>query len=102
MRDFVENQNISKEKLLEKVTVHNEHFYTDIKEEGKGVIFLTAHYGNWELLPLHTGAKYEKLWGVGRALDSKKMNDVLQKNRNQFNVHMLEKTGAIRGLLKSS
>jgi KDO2-lipid IV(A) lauroyltransferase len=47
------------------------------------------------------GATYGKLWGVGRNLDSKKMNDVLQKNRNQFNVHMLEKAGAIRGLLKA-
>jgi len=101
MRDFVENQGISKDKLLEKVTIHNEHFYTDIKEEGKGVIFLTAHYGNWELLPLCIGATYGKLWGVGRNLDSLKMNEVLQKNRNQFNVHMLEKTGAIRGLLKA-
>ncbi len=101
LRDFVENQNITKEKLLQKVTIHNEHFYTDIKQEGKGVIFLTAHYGNWELLPLCMGALYGKLWGVGRNLDSKKMNEVLQKNRNQFNVHMLEKTGAIRGLLKA-
>ena len=101
LRDFVENQNITKEKLLKKVTIHNEHFYTDIKRDGKGVIFLTAHYGNWELLPLCMGALYGKLWGVGRNLDSQKMNDVLQKNRNQFDVHMLEKTGAIRGLLKA-
>ncbi|MBL0687492.1 MAG: lipid A biosynthesis acyltransferase [Sulfurospirillum sp.] len=101
MRDFVENQDISEKNLLKKVTIHNEHFYTNVHEAGKGVIFLTAHYGNWELLPLCVGANYGKLWGVGRNLDSKKMNDVLQKNRNQFNVHMLEKTGAIRGLLKA-
>lgn len=101
MRDFVENQDTSKEKLLSKVTIHNEHYYHSIKEEGKGIIFLTAHYGNWELLPLCTGATYGKLWGVGRNLDYEKMNQILQKNRNQFNVHMLEKKGAIRGLLKA-
>ncbi|NOX16276.1 MAG: lipid A biosynthesis acyltransferase [Epsilonproteobacteria bacterium] len=101
MRDFVQNQGASKEKLLDKVTIHNEHFYTDIKQKGKGVIFLTAHYGNWELLPLCMGAIYGNLWGVGRNLDSQKMNQILQKNRNQFNVHMLEKNGAIRGLLKA-
>ena len=101
MRDFVENQGTSKERLLSKVTIHNEHFYTDVKQEGKGVIFLTAHYGNWELLPLCMGATFGKLWGVGRNLDSEKMNEVLKKNRNQFNVHMLEKSGAIRGLFKA-
>ncbi len=101
MRDFVENQSISKEKLLKKVTIHGEHFYHDVKQEGKGVIFLTAHYGNWELLPLCTGAMFGKLWGVGRKLDSQKMDRVLQKNRNQFDVSMLEKSGALRGLLKA-
>jgi len=101
MRDFVENQDISQEALLSKVKIHNEHFYNEIKKEGKGIIFLTAHYGNWELLPLCIGARYGKIWGVGRNLDSPKMNEVLQKNRNQFNVHMLEKMGAIRGLLKA-
>jgi len=101
MRGFVENQDISQEALLSKVKIHNEHFYNEIKKEGKGIIFLTAHYGNWELLPLCIGARYGKIWGVGRNLDSPKMNEVLQKNRNQFNVHMLEKMGAIRGLLKA-
>jgi KDO2-lipid IV(A) lauroyltransferase len=100
MRDFVENQNISKEKLLSKVTFHNEYYYTNIKEEGKGVIFITAHYGNWELLPLCLGAKYGNIWGVGRPLDYKKINNILKSNREQFNVHMLEKKGAMRGLLK--
>jgi len=101
IRDFVENQDITKENLLKKVTIHNEHFYTNIKKEGEGVIFLTAHYGNWELLPLCIGASYGTLWGVGRNLDSQKMNNILQKNRNQFNVHMLEKAGALKGLLKA-
>lgn len=101
MRDFVKNQDVTKKELLSKIRIHNEHFYKDIKEEGKGIIFLTAHYGNWERLPLCIGAKYGKLWGVGRNLDSKKMNEVLQKSRNQFNVHMLEKSGALKGLLKA-
>jgi len=101
MRDFVENQGINPEKLLEKVTFHNQHFYEEAKKEGKGVILLTAHYGNWELLPLCTGAKYGKLWGVGRPLESKKMDKILQKNREQFNVHMLNKNGALKGMLKA-
>lgn len=101
MRDFVENQSISQEKLLEKVTIHNEHFYTDIKKDGKGVIFITAHYGNWEILPLYTGAKLGKFCGIGRHLDSQQINDALQKNRNKFNVNILEKKGAIKGLLKA-
>ncbi|MFK5881562.1 MAG: lipid A biosynthesis lauroyl acyltransferase [Sulfurospirillum sp.] len=101
MRDFVYNQNSTQKELLAKVVMHNEHFYTKIKKKGESVIFVTAHYGNWELLPLCMGAKFGNLWGVGRNLDSQKMNEILQKNRNQFNVNMLEKTGAIKGLMKA-
>ncbi len=101
MRDFVENQNITKEKLLSKINLHNEDIYIKAKKSGKGIIFLTAHYGNWELLPLVTGAIFGKLWGVGRNLDSQKMDTVLQKNREQFSVHMLKKQGAMKGMLKA-
>jgi len=101
MRDFVKNQSISTERLLEKVTFHNQHFYEEAKKEGKGLILLTAHYGNWELLPLSMGARFGKLWGVGRALESKKMDKILRKNREQFNVHMLDKNGALKGMLRA-
>lgn len=32
------------------VTVENYHYYTDEVKKGKGVIIMTGHYGNWELL----------------------------------------------------
>lgn len=100
LRDFVENQGISRKKLLEKVIIHNQEIYEKFKSRGKNIIFQTAHYGNWELLSLAIGARYGLLWVVGRNLDSPRMNQILQKNREQFNVHMLEKKGAIRGLLR--
>jgi KDO2-lipid IV(A) lauroyltransferase len=100
LKDFIRNQNISKENLLKKVTIHNEHFYHQAKKENKGIIFLTAHYGNWELLPLCIGATYDNLLGVGRNLDSPKLNTLLQQNREQFNVCMVEKSGAIRSMLR--
>lgn len=101
MRDFVENQNTTKDKFLSKIKIHNEYYYTNVKEKGKGVIFITAHYGNWELLPLFMGAKYGEVWGVGRALEHKQMNKILKTNREQFNVHLLDKKGALKGLLRA-
>ncbi|MDX1809430.1 MAG: lipid A biosynthesis lauroyl acyltransferase [Sulfurospirillaceae bacterium] len=101
LRDFVENQNITGEQLLNKVNVHNKDKYLQAKNSGKNIIFITAHYGNWELLPLFVGASLGTLWGVGRKLDSPRMNQILQNNREQFNVHMLEKQGAMKGLLRA-
>ncbi|DAB31923.1 MAG TPA: lipid A biosynthesis acyltransferase [Sulfurospirillum sp. UBA11407] len=101
LRDFIQNQDISKEALLNKVTIHNEHFYKQAKAYDKGIIFLTAHYGNWELLSLTIGAIFGNLTVIGRKLDSEKMNAILEKNRNQFNITLLEKKGALKGMLKT-
>ena len=100
LRDFIQNQDISKEALLNKVTIHNEHFYKQAKAYDKGIIFLTAHYGNWEFLPLCIGALYGNLLGVGRDLDSPRLNKILLQNREKFNIKMVSKKGALKFLLK--
>lgn len=101
LKDFIENQTISKENLLQKVTFHNEQIYLDALKHKKGVIFQTAHYGNWELMSLAVGAKFGPISVIGRELDSKAMNDILEKNRQRFNVTLLNKKGAMRGILKA-
>lgn len=101
LKDFIKNQNITKEELLKKVTIHNEHFYKQANSYGKGIIFQTAHYGNWELASLTMGALFGPLSVIGRNLDSAKMNDILQENREQFNITLLEKNGALRGMIKT-
>lgn len=101
LKEFIENQNISKENLLNKVTFHNEHIYQNAFKQNKKIIFLTAHYGIWELLPLAIGAKICPMSVIGRKLDSPKMNEILEKNRQQFNITLFEKKGAMRGMLKA-
>jgi len=101
LKEFILNQTISKEELLKKITFHNEHFYYDAIQKKQGVIFLTAHYGSWELLSLAMGAKFGPMSIIGRRLDSVAMNAILEQNRQRFNVTLLEKKGAMRGILKA-
>ena len=101
LKDFIENQTISKEKLLQKVTFHNEQIYIDALNRKKGVIFQTAHYGNWELMSLAVGARFGNISVIGRELDSPAMNEILEKNRQRFNVTLLDKKGSMRGILKA-
>ena len=97
--DFVKNQGILEEKLLEKVTFHNDMVIQKALAKGEKIILLTAHYGNWELLPLALAAKYAPLTAVGRKLDSSAMDAILQKNREQFNIEIVEKKGAMREMI---
>jgi KDO2-lipid IV(A) lauroyltransferase len=97
--DFIKNQGISKEDLLEKVTFENETVLEDALKNDQKIILMTAHYGNWELLPLSIAAKFGPLTGVGRKLDSNVMDQILNKNRQQFDIEMLDKKGAMRDMI---
>lgn len=97
--DFIRNQGISKEDLLKKVTFENESVLVNALKTDQKIILMTAHYGNWELLPLSLAAKFGPLTGVGRKLDSPVMNKILSRNRQQFDIEMLEKKGAMREMI---
>jgi len=101
MADFIKNQGISKEELAKKVTFKNEHILKDAMKKYKHIILITAHYGNWELIPLSLAAFFAPLTGVGRVLDTKALNKILQKNREQFDIKMLDKEGAMKGMIKT-
>ena len=98
--DFIKNQGISKEDLLEKVTFKNETVLLNALKNDQKIILMTAHYGNWELLPLSLAAKFAPLTGVGRKLDSDVMDSILNKNRQQFDIEMLDKKGAMKDMIK--
>jgi len=101
LADFVKNQGISKEELLSKVKFENVEIIENAKKSGKPIIFMTAHYGNWELLALAIAAKFGPLSVVGRPLDSKVMDEILKRNREQFNIELIPKKGAMRPLIKA-
>lgn len=99
LADFAKNQDTTKEEVLKKVKFINEHVLTTLLQENRKIILVTAHYGNWELLSLAIASKFKPFSIVGRDLDSKVMNDVLQKNREQFGVEVISKKGAMRKLI---
>ncbi len=101
LADFIENQGITKEKLAKKITFENEEILKNALKNGEKIILITAHYGNWELIALSMGAFFGKLTGVGRALESNHLDDILKKNREQFNIQMLKKNGAMKGMIQA-
>lgn len=101
LADFIKNQGANKEEVLEKVSFENSEIIENAISENKRIILLTAHYGNWELLSLSIAAKFTPLAVVGRDLDSEVMNKILTKNREQFDIELLSKSGAMKGMVKS-
>ena len=69
--------------------------------EGKGVIGLTGHFGNWELMALALSLEGRTLAVIGRALDNPLLEAALRDFRMRFGNSVIAKDGAVRGALKA-
>jgi KDO2-lipid IV(A) lauroyltransferase len=69
--------------------------------EGKGVIGLTGHLGNWELTALALSMEGRTLAVIGRELDNPLLETPLREFRTRFGNSVIAKDGAARGALKA-
>ncbi|AQW81738.1 lipid A biosynthesis lauroyl acyltransferase [Campylobacter pinnipediorum] len=99
--NFIKNQDSTKEKILNRVVFKNENFLTEAIKDKRSIIIQSAHCGEWELIPLAIAAKFGKGSVIGRKLDSSAMQKILQKNRTQFNLELIDKKDGVKQILKS-
>ncbi len=98
---IVERDGASKEDVIQDVTFEGEEVIQRYLSEGKNFILITGHYGNWELLSQAIAIRFDlPLVGVGRKIDSEKIDAILKRNREQFNVEMIYKKGALKAALQ--
>jgi len=66
---------------------------------GKGVLFLTAHLGGWELSAFTHSLHGYPLWIVMRSLDNSLVDRLLQSYRTMHGNRTVDKDDFVRGLL---
>jgi KDO2-lipid IV(A) lauroyltransferase len=86
-----------KEKLM---TVEGEENLQEALKEGKGVLFFSAHFGNWELGSFFI-SKIGKLEVVARALDNELLEKELIKLRINLGANVIYKKMAAKQILQS-
>ena len=70
-------------------------------ERGRGVFFLTAHIGSWEVAALVTGLKLEAgLAVVNRPLDNPLLECELDRLRKLYGNHVFGKRNMLREMMK--
>ena len=99
--DTILNQGKSRDEILSKVQFKNEHYLKEALESKKPIIFITAHYGNWELGTLAIAAKFTPISVVGRRLDSQYADKILRATREQFGIEMIDKRDAMRKMVQT-
>lgn len=98
--EFIRNLEMDKETFTEKITYKNLEIVEKAMAEKRRIIFITAHYGFWEFAPPAI-AMLCPVTGVGRPLGMKALDDILRASREKFGVRLLDRKGAMKGLMKS-
>lgn len=77
-----------------------EHFHA-AKQRGRGVLFATAHLGNWELSAFAHGLLTEPMHVVVRALDNPLLDAEAARLRTLSGNRVIEKRDFARGILRA-
>jgi len=86
--------------LCRRVTWEGFDRLTAAEGAGRGVIVLSAHFGNWEIVPAALGATWGPMAAVGRPLDNPHVERWVQSLRTRFGNRSLAKRGAVREMFR--
>jgi len=99
---IIARDKMKKDEVVKNVSFEGEEIVKKYQDEGKKIIFVTGHQGNWELLSQSIAINFNlTLVGVGRKLDSDLMDKILKENRERFSIEMVYKKGAMKGCIKA-
>jgi len=81
---------IGKKNLLKRITCDNPEIMEQYAKENRSVIFMSAHYGNWEYLIYAMNLLFpHKAIGVGKPLTNQVMNNLTNKKRSRFGMKII-------------
>ncbi len=101
MLQVMENSRIDKEQIDAAVAFKHLEYYERARQAGRGVIFVTAHYGNWELEGAVISYRVAAASSVYKAFKNRYFDRYLLHSRERFGMRLFEKRGAIRHLNKA-
>ena len=87
--------------LIDAVRFEGVEHFRKAQQEGKGVAFITAHCGNWDLLALSFGARFQEIGVVARRQNNPHLNRVLERIRQVYGNQVIYKNTALRTMLAS-
>lgn len=69
------------------IKVENFQLFELARSKGKGVIWITGHIGNWELMPVYFAQKGYETYVVAKELYDPRMDRLLNGLREKYGVH---------------
>jgi KDO2-lipid IV(A) lauroyltransferase len=93
---------LSKEDIRKRITIHGEENLLNAEKSPKGVIVVSAHIGNWEMLCLFVSCYFEKPFAiVGRTIGSRLLSKLIYHLRERFGNIVIDRKGAFSKMVKA-
>ncbi|QWV92678.1 lysophospholipid acyltransferase family protein [Geomonas oryzisoli] len=89
------------QELIDNVEIRGTENFDAAFAKGKGLIFITAHSGNWELLALAFGVRKHDLSVVARRQDNPYLNRMIERIRKSYGNGLIYKDGALRAMFSA-
>ena len=100
MLAYVRLQDMPLAEIAARCELENRRVLDEVQREGKGVLFITAHWGGWEIAAIAVSALVPGLHIVSRRLDNEYLERDLARGRSQTGAVMMDRRGAARTMLK--
>lgn len=89
---------MSRDKLKSIITFINMENLYKAREDDKGIILISGHFGNWELAHIAFSAFYEPITMVARELQFKPLDRFLKDLRSMFKSRVLNKKNGLNDM----
>lgn len=86
-------------KILDRIEVEGIDNYKRAGEKGKGILLITGHCGNWELLALAVSCKVSPVGAVARPINNPYFNSLIERVRKRYGNSVIYKKGALRAII---
>ena len=98
--EFLKFSTLSDEQILSRVEFDGEERVRRAYGQGKGVLFITGHFGFWELHAVAHPLRFEPIGVLARTLDNTKLNTLLEIIRQRTGNVVIYRQGSIRKVMR--
>ena len=100
MVELLKFATLTPEEMLARVKIDGEERAVMAYSRRKGVLFVTGHFGFWELQALVHAIRIEPVGVLGRALDNPHLNRLLESIRQRTGNTVIYRKGTLRRMLR--
>jgi KDO2-lipid IV(A) lauroyltransferase len=101
LMELLKFSTLSPDAMLARVEFEGEEHVRAAHAQGRGVLFVTGHFGYWELQAMVHSLRLTPMAVVARALDNPSLNTLLERIRTRTGNSVIYRQGTLRRILRT-